>query len=75
MRDQSDPQEVGSLYTEFRKNGHSISESARMATRLAEPYSKRHEGPVEKYGRPDEIVVLHEAQAPILGRVGVAVEK
>lgn len=51
MRDQRDPQKLGEKYLELRKKGLDIETAVQMPV---EVFDAEHQGPVEKYGRPQD---------------------
>lgn len=51
-RDLRDPQKLGEKYQELRQKGLDIETAVQMP---AEVFDADHQGPVEKYGRPQDI--------------------
>lgn len=52
MRDLRDPQKLGERYQELRQKGLDIDTAVQMPV---EPFDAEHAGPIEKYGRPEDI--------------------
>lgn len=68
MHDTSDPKEVGDFYLAARATGVSIDHACALAVRKATPFDIRQLGPVEKYGRPDELRLVADARPPVFAR-------
>lgn len=77
MRDKRDPQKLGMALLAIRRKDaadgrdRTLSQSYDANARsLADVdiYDKKHVGPVQKYGRPDAVVLIEEAKAPVFAR-------
>jgi len=75
--DKRDPQKLGTALLAIRhkdaKDGRERTLSQAYdanARSLAdvEIHDKRHVGPVERYGRPDRVILIEEAKAPVFAR-------
>lgn len=51
-RDLRDPQKLGERYQELRQKGLDIETAVQMPV---EPFDAEHAGPIEKYGKADEV--------------------